>query len=96
MTERLDRMRQFFQEYGSGKRQPAPQPVAIPPLVNPLPYINPIYTQQQPMDAFAPMKAYQDYLTTGQTPGAPAPFQTWNPPAMPGIPTASPSPKGNK
>jgi hypothetical protein len=64
--------------------QNTPYPSTISGLLaNPLPYINPSYTQQQPYDALAPLKMLQQYKQTGSAPNVPGLYQPYNSPSMP-------------
>ena len=105
----LDRANQLpiFQRLNPEPTAPQYQPVPAQNyqssiLRDILPYINPIYTQQQPMDSLAPMKMYQDYKSTGQVNDIPGMYQPFNAPQMPtpspvSMPGVAPSsPTGGK
>src|SRR5574340_1207006 len=57
--------------------QATPQTPALnlPPAVNPMMRINPMYTHQAPQNSLSPMQMYQAYRQTGQIPAETSSFR---------------------
>lgn len=86
---------------GFNSQQPAQQQTFLYPASRAMDQINPMYTQQQPMDALATMLMYRNYMQTGQAPAQQSSFQPWSNPAQsvqpaPASPVASPIKTGGK
>lgn len=73
--------RQFEDSESSTK--PPPPPYISNIIKDVVPYLNPIYTKQQPYDALAPMRMYQQYQQTGQINSIPGMYQPFNGPQTP-------------
>ena len=78
--------------YANQYYQPPVVPqISIPLVSNPMSQINPYYTQQQSIDALAPMQMYQNYKATGTLPQQASSFVPFNSPAATFAPVSTPT-----